>query len=209
MISRHYWDDEHTIETIGRAIQDGKLVISTTDTVIGLLAGATKKGKNSLDLAKNRVEKPYLLLVVDIEKALGYVHPDERVQIENIGRVCWPGPVTLVARAAPGLPDYLLSSEGTIALRVPAHSGLQRLLGHVDVLFSTSANTAGAPVPELLKDLDSSFLKKAVAIVADRKEDKKTVPSTIINCSTDPVSIVRKGAFAVELLKPIIGYIPR
>lgn len=53
----------------------------------------------------------------------------------------WPGPLALlIFKAKADLPSYLKGADGTIALRIPAHAGLQQLLVDCEGLFSTSAN---------------------------------------------------------------------
>ncbi len=57
----------------------------------------------------------------------------------------WPGPVTWLLPASPGVPPWLTGGRDTLAVRVTAHpvaAGLCRVAGP---LVSTSANPAGRP----------------------------------------------------------------
>ena len=59
-------------------------------------------------------------------------------------RQTWPGPVTWIVPAAPGVPAWLTGGRDTIAVRVTAHSmaaALCRAFG--GALVSTSANRSG------------------------------------------------------------------
>lgn len=59
---------------------------------------------------------------------------------------CWPGPLTVILPLPPeaeGLPAA--AGSGGIAVRVPAHDGLRRLLAAVGPLTATSANASGEP----------------------------------------------------------------
>jgi L-threonylcarbamoyladenylate synthase len=210
MSGRLYWSDRNSIQTIGKLLAEGNLVAGTTDTVIGLFAPATRQGRALLDVAKIRNEKPYLILADDVKRVLNYVHPDQKSLIEKIGAICWPGPVTLIAKAAQNAPDYFVSAENTIAFRVPLHPGMQELLEKCGLLFSTSANVSGEPIPESVTAISPTIFKSVSAIIENSKDKKNnTAPSTIIDCSVDPVRVVRAGNFDLKLLNPILGYTPR
>jgi len=214
MNGRLYWDDSNSIRTIDKLLAEGNLVAGTTDTVIGLFAPATQQGRALLDAAKIRNEKPYLILVDDIKKVLQYVHPDQKSLIAKIGDICWPGPVTLIAKAAPHIPGYFVSTDNTVAFRIPLHPGMQALLKKCGPLFSTSANISGEPIPESVREINPTISKAVSAIIESSRENSRseqfyTVPSTIIDCSHDPVRVIRAGNFDLRLLNPILGYTPR
>jgi L-threonylcarbamoyladenylate synthase len=214
MNGRLYWDDSNSIQTIGKLLAEGNLVAGTTDTVIGLFAPATQQGKALLDAAKVRNEKPYLILADDIKRVLQYVHPDQRSLLAKIGAICWPGPVTLIAKATPDIPRYFVSADNTVGFRVPLHPGMQALLQESGLLFSTSANISGEPIPESVGQINPAISKAVSAVIENsgensRRDKNNALPSTIIDCSHDPVRIIRAGNFDLTLLNPILGYTPR
>jgi L-threonylcarbamoyladenylate synthase len=55
----------------------------------------------------------------------------------------WPGPVTWVVPAKPGLPRFVTGTHQGIAVRVSAHPVVRQLCAMVGVLVSTSANPGG------------------------------------------------------------------
>ena len=98
-----------------------------------------------------------------------------------------------------------------IALRVPKHQHLQKLLQNFNGLFSTSANIAGKSVPRSIDDLDEDLIKSAAYVVVDSMNDKlvksqqEIKPSTILDCSGDDIKVVREGAYPIDYLEKIAG----
>ena len=87
-----------------------------------------------------------------------------------------------------------MSKDHTIAVRVPKHNGLLRLLREFDGLFSTSANRSGQPVPKTIDELSSDIVESVSCIVRDENEEKK-LPSTIVDFSREnECMVVREGS---------------
>jgi len=193
------WKDSAAIDTIEQVIQKGGVVVGDSDTVAGLLAAATRQGKDALDGIKQRSAMPYLLLVKDIEHAQQYSDAFAGTKVQELARAFWPGPLTLIVVARKDVPEYMKSLKGGIAIRVPDHAGLQQLLSRCGALFSTSANLSGQPVPETVSAIDPAIAQHVDFVIGDT-EKKEGVPSTILDCTTDPISVVREGALSKERL---------
>lgn len=205
---KHFlWQDPETLPHIEGILVKGGVLLTSTDTVLGLLADLTQESTLRINRIKKRSGKPYLILVSDVQKALGFVSHKQQsgLQIEKLMNICWPGPVTLLCTAKEGLPSYMQSQEGTVALRVPDHSQLLALLQKFDGLFSTSANSSGAPVPQLIEEVEKEILQEVDGVVLDKNEKKANVPSTILDCTGDQIKIVRQGAFSADMIKKLIS----
>lgn len=206
MIERVYWDQPDAIERIYRLLMVDSLVIAASDTVFGFLAPLTKTGFEELNIVKKRNEKPYLILISDIDKLKHFVEQDSLSFVISIGEKVWPGPVTIVCKAREDLPSFLRSPEGTVAIRIPDHPHLQKLLDLVPGLFSTSANQAGAQVPTFEAEIDKQVLSVTPILVLDRnKPTVESMPSTILDCTQKPLKILRHGAFSKDKLQDSIG----
>lgn len=199
-----YWGDPKFKDEIVSILRSDRVVACDSDTVGGLLAQPTEKAFLALNSVKKRKNKPYLLLIGSKERFTEYVDEDQLLQIEKLVRRCWPGPLTLIVKAKKGVPDFLQSSQGTIAFRVPDHAGLLDLLKDFPALFSTSANLAGQPTPVSVQDLDPEIKKQVELIVSDKsKQTKPNLASTILDCSDEQIKIVREGAYSVDELERI------
>jgi len=204
------WDNIDQIDQIKQQLFNGQVVVGSSDTVFGLLAATTQLGFESLNSIKNRTEKPYIILIDDIDKLKHFVEIDQLKSAFDLWHKCWPGPLTVIFKAKPNLPDFLKSSDDKIAIRIPKHVGLLKLLANFEGLFSTSANLAGQPVPSLISQLSPQILKKIELVVVDsyNPEDVNlALPSTILDASTGQLKLVREGAYSLELLEQIYGQI--
>src|SRR5579871_4426196 len=149
-----YWTDDSFVLAVATALKQGRVVVGTSDTVIGLLAEVSLAGFQALNAIKQRQEKPYLLLLASTQQVHDYSNQALTPALRTLMQHCWPGPLTLIMRARKNLPAYMTASDGTIALRVPHHAGLLRLLRQSGALFSTSANVTGQAVPVTLAALN-------------------------------------------------------
>jgi tRNA threonylcarbamoyl adenosine modification protein (Sua5/YciO/YrdC/YwlC family) len=198
-----FWGNPEAIDYIRKELHEGKVILAEGDTVLGLLADVSAKGRAQLDAIKSRSNKPYLILVGSSQKVFNFIEIDEgkSFQIEKLIKKCWPGPVTLIFKAKTGIADYMISANGTVALRVPDHAGLLQLLSHFDGLFSTSANIAGEPVPQIIEEVDKNILDSVACVVMNNTKAASVLPSTIIDCTGDTLTVVRQGAFDPSCLQ--------
>jgi tRNA threonylcarbamoyl adenosine modification protein (Sua5/YciO/YrdC/YwlC family) len=192
------WQDQNISEQLLAILRKDGIIASSTDTILGLLAPLTQGGWQQLNEIKHREQKPYIILISDREKAGLFCDELHLVKIEKIMKTYWPGPLTIILPAKNDLPDYLRSKDGTVALRVPDHAGLQKLLIHCDGLFSTSANLAGQPVPHSIQEMDDSIKDRVDALVIDAHPRETAVASTIIDCTGKDIRIVREGAIKIS-----------
>ncbi len=204
------WSNKKTVDYLEKELRKGMIVLGDGDTVLGLLADLSLQGIMNLDYIKKRSKKPYLILVHDYKKALNLIEYDEKqfFQIEKIMNICWPGPVTLIFKVKKSIPLFMKADNDTIALRVPDHVQLLQLLDRFDGLFSTSANSAGEPVPRSIEQVDSDMVNFVNCIVRNDEHTKQTtamLPSTIIDCTSDRLIVVRQGAFSIERLVDVCG----
>jgi L-threonylcarbamoyladenylate synthase len=198
-----YWEKQSTIDTLIQSMYREDVCVTTTDTVLGLLAPVTAQGFNRLNEIKLRSEKSYLVVIDSIRKVNGLVEGGVSAQVEMLMQKCWPGPLTLIFKASPALPEYAKSVQGTIALRIPNHEGLRSVASEFDGLFSTSANISGSPVPTTIADLDPRILREVAYVVSSEVEQPRGKASTILDCSKEVITVVREGAYPINELEKI------
>ncbi|BDG07193.1 hypothetical protein AMPC_03060 [Anaeromyxobacter paludicola] len=106
----------------------------------------------------------------------------------------WPGPLTLVLEAAPGLAPEITAGAGTVAVRVPGSEvarELSRLAG--GPLISTSANLSGGPPPARAEALDPA-LRARLDLVLDAGPTPGGLASTLADVTGAAPRQVRAGA---------------
>ena len=206
-----FWQDPSANKKITDSLQKNEILITTTDTIPGFLANVTQQGFDRLnDIKCGRQDKPYIILVSDTSKldyflGIQSLYPD----IQKILEASWPGPLTAIFKARPDLPDFLKSSQGTIALRCPRHSGLLSLLKNLPGLFSTSANKSAQPAPKTISEVAPEVLLQVSRVVQDQQEILQPKPSTILDFSRyvqdKKIYLVREGAYSLAELEQISG----
>lgn len=198
MVKVMHWHDESVTNNVIKIMQSGDLIVSTTDTVFGLLAPATQQGFDKLNAIKQRYDKPYLILISDISKLPLFADVPHNATLQKIMDRYWPGPLTIILPAKNNLPEFMQSKNNTVAIRVPDHAGLQKVLAHFDGLFSTSANLAGEPVPETVDQLSDAIKNKVRMLVLDKQPKDAAVASTIIDATSDDIQVIRQGAITLS-----------
>ncbi len=185
----------------GRAaavIRAGGIVAYPTETFYGLAALAlSPEAVARLAAAKLRPEgKPLPLLAADRDSALALAAEVDPVA-ERLARRFWPGPLTLVLPAAPGLPAEI-AGAGTVGVRVPG-SPVARELARLSggPITSTSANLAGEPPPRRPAEL-APALEAIVDLVLDGGETPGGLPSTVVEVRGGEVRLLRAGAVPWE-----------
>lgn len=157
-------------------------------------------------LKQRAADKPFLLLISN---------PAQCPQLEwndaarRLAREFWPGPLTLALRATSGdFPPQVLSDQETVAVRETPHAALRMLLDALgEPITSTSANLRGA-APAASGDEVAAVLEKLQAsdvLLLDGGVLPPAEPSTLVDCSVEPVRVLRVGAIGVESLRNVIG----
>jgi L-threonylcarbamoyladenylate synthase len=184
-----------SVEAATRVLRGGGLVAFPTETFYGLGAHALDEAAVArVFRAKGRpADKPILVLV----DSIGMV---ERVAREVPGRArrlmerYWPGPLTLVLAAHPGLPTALTAGTGTIGVRLSSHPvavALAAMLG--GPVTAPSANPHGALSPRTADEVVAG-LGSQIEVVLDAGPTPGGPASTVLDLTRAPAVVLRTGA---------------
>lgn len=119
----------------------------------------------------------------------------------------WPGPLTLVVPAHPGL-DPRLVVDGRVALRVPGPSPAADVVTALgEAVTATSANPTGEPPCSAAADLQARF---AVEIAAGKldwisRDAPGGLPSTFLAAEAEGIRILRPGAIGAQALERVLN----
>lgn len=177
----------------------GGLVAVPTETVYGLAGnGLDEKAVAEIYEVKGRPEvKPLSLMVHDaasMERYCENVPP----QAYTLAKKFWPGPLTIVMKAKPCVPEIVRAGGETVGLRCPDHPLTLELLEKSGVPFAApSANPSGEPSP---KNADSvlKYFDGKIDAVLDGGECGIGCESTLIDLSRTPYRILRQGALPAD-----------
>lgn len=127
--------------------------------------------------------------------ALG-IDPGDPI-LKVLGRL-WPAPLTAVLPLAQPLPAA--AGAATLAVRVPAHERLRRLLAEIGPVTATSANPSGE-APVLDPEAAAALLAGEDAAVVDDGRLAGGPPSTLVALRPEGgIEVLRAGAFPPERL---------
>jgi L-threonylcarbamoyladenylate synthase len=198
--------DPTAINTAATALRAGEVVAFPTETVYGLGAAAlNERAVAQVFAVKNRPSfDPLIVHLPDKEAVSQYaVGIDERARalMERL----WPGPLTLVLRKKPLIPDLATAGLDTVALRVPAHPvALALLRAAGEPLAAPSANPFGYVSPTTAQHVQE-MLGEAIEIILDGGPCVVGIESTVCALTEDQAVILRPGGVAVEEIEAVIG----
>ncbi|MDY0288018.1 MAG: L-threonylcarbamoyladenylate synthase [Sphaerochaeta sp.] len=176
-----------TLERTVALLQEDKVVVLPCDTIYGLCA-KIGPAEEALRSVKYRGEtKPFLILAtLEQAKEICIVPKD----VEE----AWPCALTAILSNREG--------GGTTAVRVPADAFLHEVLTRLGMgIYSTSVNESGYQTITSITDIIFSFKDRVPAFIVG-SENQGKVPSTLIDCTTKPYTLVRCGQYdASALLK--------
>lgn len=200
-------DDEKTaaVDAAVAALQAGQVVVLPTDTVYGVAADAFDKGavQRLLDAKGRGREKPPPVLISNVATldALATRVPD---WARTLGEQLWPGALTLVLHQQPSLQWDLGDSRGTVALRVPDHDLLRKVIDRVGPLAVSSANRTGRPAA-VIADQAERMLGEEVDVIVDGGDSPLGEASTIIDATGEEPLLLRAGAIGIDRLDELLA----
>lgn len=184
-------------------LRAGELVAFPTDTVYGVAAVADQPGAVArLYVAKGRPpEKAIPLLLADVQD-LGAVVDQVGDRVHRLVARFWPGGLTLILPKSDAVPAEV-SPTPNVAVRLPDLPLTRQIIAAVGTpLAVTSANQSGQPSTRTAAEVMAQ-LGGRIAAVIDGGTCPGGVPSTILDCTTDPPRVLRTGAISLEILHQV------
>lgn len=185
-------------------LRTGSLVAFPTDTVYGIGALAFDgKATESIYAAKDRpIEKaiPVLISEANELEKVGIDIPSAALQLASH---FWPGPLTILVPKRPGLPESV-SATSTVGVRVPDHDVARELLRLAGPMAVTSANLSGAQSPVSAQEVYEQ-LGGRIPLILDGGLTPGGIPSTLVDCTTPELKILREGPVRMEELRSALN----
>ena len=188
------------------ALDNGGVVVFPTDTLYGLGADVfSLPALQRIFAIKGRpAELALPVLVAGLDQVESVALPMSN-QAQELAERFWPGPLTLVMRRSPELPDLVTGGADTVAVRMPAHRiplALARRLGRP--ITGSSANLSGQP--DLL-DLDSieNQLGNLVDYIIRSGPPPEGTGSTVVDITRNKPRLLREGSISLEEIMETAG----
>ncbi len=200
------------LERAARALREGLLVAFPTETVYGLGAEATNtRALARVFEAKRRPAFDPLIIHIarpeDMPSVadLSQLPAERRLLVTRLTDALWPGPLTLILPKQPHIPDLATSGLPTVAVRLPAHPVAQELIRRSGVpVAAPSANPFGYLSPTRAEHVREQ-LGSRVDFIIDGGRCDVGVESTVLDMSSDLITILRPGGLSRERIEALIG----
>ncbi|MGL4730713.1 MAG: L-threonylcarbamoyladenylate synthase [Clostridium sp.] len=195
--------DYKILKNAGETIENGGLVVFPTETVYGLGANALDEDAvKKIFIAKGRPQDNPLIVHVadfDIKKYVKKITPVAK----DIMKKFWPGPITIILEKSDLIPEITSANLKTIGMRMPSNKiALELIKASNTPIAAPSANISGKPSPT---DIESCVedLEGKVDYILGGSESEVGLESTIVDCTSQPLCILRPGGITLEMLKEI------
>lgn len=191
-------------------LRAGELVAFPTETVYGLGADASNpEAVSKIFAAKHRpADHPLIVHLADAAQIADWaLHVPEEAKV--LANAFWPGPMTLILKKQPHVPDAVTGGQDTVGLRIPDHPVAHELLrAFGGGVAAPSANRFGRISPTTAHDVREE-LGAAVALVLEGDGCDVGIESTIIDLSRDEIVILRPGMIGARAIGAVLGHMPR
>ncbi len=186
------------------ALRRGDLAVLPTDTVYGIAADAfSPPAVDRLLAAKGRGRDMPVPVLVGSWRGLDGLADHVTPTMRSLVEAFWPGPLTVIVRAAASLAWDLGETRGTVAVRMPLHPVTLAVLAETGPLAVSSANRTGqAPATDAAQAQEQ--LTTSVAVYLEAGSSGDAVPSTILDLTGSTPQVRRAGALGLEELQAVI-----
>jgi len=187
------------INEVASLLKDEAVVGIPTETVYGLAGNiySAKAVKQIFSIKQRPFYNPLIVHIPSIN-SLNKIATEIPEKAFQLAEAFWPGPLTLVLKKLPSVPDIVTGGKDTVAIRVPNHPLALSLLAGLDFpLAAPSANPFGTISPTTAAHV-ASYFKGNDLKVLDGGLCEKGVESTIIGFKKEQPVIYRLGAITIE-----------
>jgi L-threonylcarbamoyladenylate synthase len=193
-----------TIEQAAKLIQSGDIVAIPTETVYGLAADVFHIGavKKTFEVKGRPAENPLIVHISNWEhlhKLALEFSEDARILANRF----WPGPLTIVLKKKPEVPDIVTAGLNTVAIRMPNHNRTLALIEQTGPLTAPSANKSGRPSPTRPEHIESDY--HGAIPVLDGGPSEIGIESTVIDLSEGIITLLRPGSISQEMISSVTG----
>ena len=200
-------DNKSSYEQAVDILKSGGVVAFPTETVYGLGAIATdEKAVDKIFKAKGRPSDNPLIVHIGNKEEVAKYAADIPKQAAELMDAFWPGPLTLIFNAIPGViaPNVTPGVE-TVGIRMPDHPIALKLLRELQApLAAPSANRSGKPSPTEALHVEED-LNGLIPLILDGGRTGVGLESTVIDMTVQPPTILRPGGATREMIEEVIG----
>jgi tRNA threonylcarbamoyl adenosine modification protein (Sua5/YciO/YrdC/YwlC family) len=195
--------DPRKIARIIDILQEGGIIIYPTDTIYGI--GCDLLNRKAVDrLCWIKGLKPQKLnlsfICADMSQVADYVRTIDN-QVFRLMKKVLPGPYTFIMEANSNVPKITKSNKKTVGIRIPNNNiplEIVRALGNPIVTTSLHDDDEIIEYPTDPEAIYEQY-KNTVDLVIDGGYGGN-VPSTVLDCTENQVTLIREGKGDISML---------
>jgi L-threonylcarbamoyladenylate synthase len=192
-------------EEIVLTFRQGGLIVYPTDTFYGLGADCfSGRALSRIYEVKGRPPSKALPVLISDAEMVRRLAVEIPPVFDRLSTVFWPGPLTLILKAAANLPAELVGPERTIGIRLPAVTWIRDLIRAAGFpVVATSANISGEGEIDSAGEAVRQF-KNKVDLIVDGGKTAGGRPSTVIDLTSGKPVLRREGAIPRAELDKVV-----
>ena len=182
--------EKSKIRRVIKVLKNDGIIVYPTDTVYGLGANIYSETaiKKVFKIKGRDYHKPLSICLPEIKEIEKIACIDQGK--EEIGQIL-PGPFTIILKRRKHISPLITADGDKIGIRIPDNNICREITRQIPIT-STSANLSGKSVPHSVDEIIEQ-LGNSVDLVIDGGPPVG-VPSTVIDWTTYPPKILRRGA---------------
>jgi tRNA threonylcarbamoyl adenosine modification protein (Sua5/YciO/YrdC/YwlC family) len=189
------------IEQVVEVLKRGGIIIYPTDTIYGI--GCDLMNRKSIErLCQIMNIKPHKLDLSFICNDLSHISEFAKridTPVFKILKKALPGPYTFILESSSRVPKILDVNKKTVGIRIPDHNIPRMLVEQLQNPLITTSIKDDDTIKAYTTDPEEIYedFKNQVDIVIDGGIGGN-VPSTVVDCTTDPMTVIRQGLGDIE-----------
>jgi len=202
--SRHI--SKSSLREAGEVVRGGGVIAFPTETFYGLGVDPLNVPavQRLYDLKGRSPQTSPILVLIRSRRELRALVSEITPAAERLMQACWPGPLTLVFRAAEAVPSVLTAETGTIGVRLSAYPDVQRVLEVIGgPLTGTSANRTGQPPATTADEVERAF-GADVDLIVNGGPTPGGLPTTVVDTTVSPPRLIREGCVSHASLRAVL-----
>ncbi len=199
-------NNSDAIRTAADILRRGGLVAFPTETVYGLGGDALDPSASArIYAAKGRPSDNPLIVHIADKKDVRELAEEVPPKAEMLIEAFWPGPLTIILKKKPLVPDATTGGLDTVAIRMPSHPAAMEMIRQAGVYVAApSANRSGRPSPTTASHV-AEDLSGEIDMILDGGPVGIGIESTIVDLTEEIPMILRPGFITRAMLEAIVG----
>jgi tRNA threonylcarbamoyl adenosine modification protein (Sua5/YciO/YrdC/YwlC family) len=189
------------IAQVVEVLKRGGIIIYPTDTIYGI--GCDLMNRKSIErLCQIMHIKPHKLDLSFICNDLSHISEFVKridTPVFKILKKTLPGPYTFILESSSRVPKILDVNKKTVGIRIPDHMIPRMLVEQLQNPLITTSIKDDDTIKAYTTDPEEIYedFKNQVDLVIDGGIGGN-VPSTVVDCTTEPITIIRQGLGEIE-----------